>query len=173
MKTKAPLLIFSLFFVFTASLSFSQPIGTRFGPGMGRKEWRGDRPCWRALDLNLSSDQLKRLELIQQDHLRETQLPRVELFSKRLELREFLTNPTIKIESIRSKYLEINELESKLEEKTIEYLIKVKNLLTQEQLKMWCPEQEFPPFRRMMHGPLPMGPMHLKKPPFQEGLRDE
>ncbi len=53
-------------------------------------------------------------------------------------------------------------------EKAVEYLIKVRNLLTQEQLKNWCPEQEFPSFPRMMHGPGPMGPMHPKKPPFSE-----
>jgi hypothetical protein len=90
-----------------------------------------------------------------------------------LELREFLTNPNIRIESIRSKYLEINEIQSKLEEKTIEYVIKVRNLLTQEQLKNWCPEQEFPLFQRMMHGPGPMGIMPPRRPPFPEGPRKE
>jgi hypothetical protein len=145
----------------------------RHGPGMGGRPWRGEGPCWRASDLDLSLDQVKRLDLIHQAYFRETHLPRTELFSKRLELREFLTNPSIKIESIRSKYLEINEIESKLEEKTIEYLIKVRTLLTQEQLKIWCPEQEFPLFQRMIHGPGPMGIMPLRKPPFPEGPRKE
>jgi len=142
-------------------------------PGIGGKQWRGDGPCWRASDLNLSLDQVKRLELIQQAFFRETQLLRAELFVKRFELRDFLTNPNIKIESIRSKYLEINEFQSILEEKTIEYLIKVRNLLTQEQLKTWCPEHEFPPFRKMMPGPGPMEPMHPKRPLFREGPKEE
>jgi len=59
--------------------------------------------------------------------------------------------------------LEIIELQSKQEEKAVEYLIKVRNLLTPEQLKSWCPEQEFPSFRHMMHGTGPMGPMHQRK----------
>jgi len=143
------------------------------GPGMRGRPWRGEGPCRRAFDLDLSLDQVKRLELIQQTFFQETQLPRAELFAKRLELREFLTNPTIKVESIRSKYLEINEIQSKLEEKTLEYLMKVRNVLTEEQLKIWCPEQEFPFFRRMMQGPGPMGIMPPRKPPFPEGPRKE
>jgi Spy/CpxP family protein refolding chaperone len=140
---------------------------------MRGRPWRGDRPCWRASDLDLTLDQVKRLDLIYQAYFQETQLPRTELFAKRLELREFLTNPNIRIESIRSKYLEINEIQSKLEEKIIEYVIKVRNLLTQEQLKNWCPEQEFPLFQRMMHGPRPMGIMPPRRPPFPEGPRKE
>ncbi len=132
------------------------------------KQWKKEARCWRASELNLASEQAKGLDLIQQTYLRETQLLRVQLFSKRLELREFLTDSTIKIEDIRPKYLEMVEIQSKLEEKAVEYLIKVRNLLTQEQLKNWCPEQEFPSFPRMMHGPGPMGPMHPKKPPFSE-----
>jgi hypothetical protein len=163
MKFKLHTLIFIILSIFITSPSFPQPSGTR--------QLRGETRCWRASDLNLSLNQVKKLELIQQAFFRETQLLRAELFAKRLELREFLTNPNTKIESIRSKYLEVNEYQSALEEKTMEYLIKVRNLLTQEQLKIWCPEQEFPPFRRMMPGP--MGPMHHKRPHFQEGPREE
>jgi hypothetical protein len=66
-------------------------------------------------------------------------------------------------ESIRVKTLEIIELQSKQEEKDFDYLIKVRNLLTPEQLKDWCPEQEFPAFWQKMHGMGHMGPMHPKK----------
>jgi hypothetical protein len=60
------------------------------------------------------------------------------------------------------------ELQSELDEKTIDYLIKLRNLLTQEQLKSWCPEREFPFFREMMQGPGPMSPMHPRKHPSEE-----
>jgi Spy/CpxP family protein refolding chaperone len=103
------------------------------------------------------------LDSINQTYLRETRPLRTEIFSKRLELREFFTNPTIKIEAIRAKHMEILELQSKQEEKTIEYLIRVRNLLTQEQLKMWCPEQEFFFSWRMMHEPDFMSPMNPKR----------
>ena len=151
------MLIFFFLLIFEASLSFSQPAG------MGTRRWRGENPCWRAADLDLSQEQKKNLELIQQAYFREAQLLRAQLFTRRLELRELFVSPTVKVESIRSKNSEIIELESRQEEKSIEYLIKVRNLLAPEQLQKWCPEQEFPAFRQMMHGPGPMGPMHPRK----------
>ncbi len=140
-----------------SSPAFSQP------SGMGMKKWKGEGPCWRASELNLSQEQRKGLDLVQQTYFREAQLIRTQLFTKRLELREFLINPTLRTETIRVKYLEIIELQSKQEEKAIEYLIKVRNLLTLEQLQSWCPEQEFPAFRQMMYGTGPMGPKRFRE----------
>lgn len=127
------------------------------------KKWRGEGPCWRASALDLSQEQRKTLELIQQVFFREAQLLRAQLFTRRLELRELLISPAAKVESIRAKNLEIIELQSKQEERTVEYLTKVRNLLTPEQLKGWCPEQEIPSFRHMMHGGAPMGLMPQRK----------
>jgi len=160
MKLKLLILVFLFLFLFI-SPSFSQPPEKRHGPGMGKMHRRGETPCLRASDLNLSPDQMKELDLIQQSFYREAHPIRTELFSKYFELKEFLTNPMIKIESIHAKNAEIILLQSKLEERTIHYLIKVRALLTQEQLKIWCPEQEFPQSRRMMPGPVHLGPMGL------------
>ena len=157
MKFKIQTLIFCFLFILTVSPAFSQPAGK------GMKKWRGEGPCWRASELNLSQEQRKELDLIQQTYFREAQLLRLQLFTKRLELRELLTNPTARTESIRGKYLEIIELQSKQEEKVVEYLIKVRNLLTPEQLQNWCPEQEFPAFRQMMYGPGSMGPKRFRE----------
>ena len=170
MKLKSLVLVFLFLFLFI-SPSFSQPPERRHGPGMMHR--RGGPPCPRASDLNLSLDQMKELELIQQSFYREAQPIRTELLSKYLELKEFLTNPIIKTESIHAKNAEIILLQSKLEERTIHYLIKVRALLTQEQLRIWCPEQEFPHSRRMMPGPGPMGPMGQPKPSPQEPPRKE
>jgi hypothetical protein len=172
MKLKSLVLIF-LFLFFFISPSFSQPPEKRYGPGMGRMHRRGEPPCPRASDLNLSSDQMKELEFIQQSFYREAYPIRTELFSKYFELKEFLTNPMIKIESIHAKNSEIILLQSKLEERTIHYLIKVRGLLTQEQLRIWCPEQEFPHSRRMMPGPGPKGPMGPQKPYPKEEPKKE
>jgi len=157
MKIKIKILIFCFLILFATTSSFSQP------SGKGMKKWRGEGPCWGASELNLSQEQRKSLDLIQQTYFRESQFIRAQLFTKRLELREFLINPTIKIESIRVKYFEITELQSKQEEKAIEYLIKVRNLLTLEQLQNWCPEQEFPAFRQMMYRTGPMGPKRFRE----------
>lgn len=146
MKSKIYLLLLVLPLLFFLHLPpcSSQPMG---------RPWRKGDPCWRASELNLSLEQRKQLESIQQLFLRETQRIRAELFSKRLEFREMLINPNIKIEKVRSKYLEIDGLQSKLEEKVVEYLIQVRNLLTEEQIKNWCPEEEFPLWGRMRHRP--------------------
>jgi Spy/CpxP family protein refolding chaperone len=157
MKLKIQILIFCSLFTLAASPSFPQP------PGMGMKKWRGENPCWRASELNLSQEQRKSFDLIQLAYFREAQILRLQLFTKNFELRELLTNPTTTTESIRAKYLEFIELQSKRAEKAVEYLIKVRNLLTPEQLKNWCPEREIPSFGHMMHGAAPMGPMHQRK----------
>jgi hypothetical protein len=172
MKVRSLVLIFVLLLLFT-SPSFSQPPDKMHGPEMGRMHRREEFQCPRASDLNLSADQMKELELIQQSFYREASLIRAELFSKYLELNEFLTDPLIKIESIRAKNSEIILLQSKMEERAIHYLIKVRTLLTREQLRIWCPDREFLHSRRMMMGPGPMGPMGPPKPYPKEEPRKE
>ena len=173
MKLKRFTFTFCFSLLLLATYSFSQPTGMRHGPGMGMREWRGDEYYSKASELNLSPDQMRGFSQIQQTYFRETQLLRAELLLKRLELREFLTNPAMKMESIRAKHLETVAIQSKLEEKEIEYLIKVRNLLTPEQLKSWDPEQEFSSSRWTMHGPGHMGPMHFRgNPPPTERIGD-
>ena len=102
---------------------------------MGMKPWKGEVRCWKASELNPTQDQMRGLEALQQGFSLETQLLRAQIFTKRLELRELLTDPNTKIDAIRSKSSEILEHQAKLEERSIEYLIKVKDILTAEQLK--------------------------------------
>ena len=151
MKLKIQILTFFLLFAFMTSSAISQS-------GMGMRRWRGEGPCSRASELNLSQEQRKTLDLLQKTYFREAQLLRLEILTKKLGLRELLTNPSVKVETIRGKTSEIAELQSKQEEKGFEYLIKVRNFLSPEQLKTWCPEQEYPYFGQMMPGRRPMGP---------------
>ncbi len=159
---KLKITIYSLILIFFLPMvSDSQPIGMR--------PWKKEARCWRASELNLSPEQAKNLDLFQQTFLRETQLLRAQLLTRRIELRELLTNPANTTESIRNKHFEVVETQSKIEEKAIEYMMKVRSLLTQEQLKLWCPEQEFPFFQRTMPSYSPMGPMpHRKSLPPEE-----
>jgi Spy/CpxP family protein refolding chaperone len=159
MKLKIQILTFFLLLAFTTSSAFSQP-------EMGVRRWRGEGQCSTASELNLTQEQRNALSLLQQTYVRKARLLRLEIFTKNLELRELLTNPSARIESIRGKSSEIAELQSKQEEKAIEYLIKVRNLLSPEQLKTWCPEQEAPYFRQMMPGRRPMGPMIPERRPM-------
>ncbi len=174
MKFKFHLLLSFFFLILISSPAFPQPSGMRMGPGTEMRHWRGENRGYRASELNLSPEQAKELGIIQQTHFRETQILRGQFLSKRLELREFLKNQTTRIEAIRAKYSEINELESRFEEKTIEYLIKVRSLLTSEQLRSWNPEEEFPIFHRMMRGVEPLGPpMYPRRSPPMDRLREE
>jgi Spy/CpxP family protein refolding chaperone len=157
------LLVAVLLFAFFVPPSSSQSSEPRIehGSAMGMMHWRGENQCWKATDLNLSPDQLKTLDAIRQTYFLEAQRLRGELFSKRLEFREYLTNPAVKVDSIHAKSSEIIELQAKVEEKATDYLINVRNLLTPEQLKLWCPERELPnlrPMRPMMDRPYPTGP---------------
>src|SRR5512136_141800 len=151
MKLKMQILTFFLLSALMTSSAFSQS-------GIGMRRWRGEGQCSRASELDLSREQRKSLDLLQRTYFREAQLLRLEIFTKNVELRELLTNPSAKVETIRGKTSEIAELQSKQEEKGFEYLIKVRNLLSPEQLKTWCPEQEYPYFGQMMPGRRPRGP---------------
>lgn len=150
--------------IFLNSFGFSQSLQERPVFPMRMGHGKREAKCWRVSELELSSDKQKELQLIQQTFLKETQLLRAQLFTKRLELREMLTNPSIREEAIRPKYLELAEIQTKLEERTMEYLIRIRSFFTSEQLPFWCPEEEFPlyQFMRERHGP--MKPMLPKTP---------
>lgn len=166
-------LIVSGLVICVAAPAFTQSPGMKPGHGMERRPWRGEHRCWTVSELDLSPEQAKALDLLGQTYFQEAKRYRIELFSKRLEIREYLTNPTVKAEVIQAKNGEIIELQSKMEEKTVEYLLKVRTLLTPEQLKVWCPEQEFPMHQRMMERPFPMGPPGPRPSPPPEGPKKE
>jgi len=159
--------------LFCVTPSFSQPPVKGPFNGAGMRFWKGDPNCRATSELNLSQDQAKGFDSLQQAFIREVQLLRIQLFSKRLELRELLTNPGTKVEAIRVKAAEIQEIQARLEEKSIDYLIRIRALLTQEQLKGWCPESDLPGFRRMMQGHDAPGPFPRRRPPFPEGAKPE
>jgi len=173
MISRTALLILAISFFLPAHLLFAQPSGMRPKPGMGMREWRKGEPCSKALDLDLSPEQSRMLEIIQHSHFREIRLPRGELFLKRLELRELLTNPSAKPDLIRSKYAEFNDLQTKFEGRIMDYVINIRSILTSEQLKAWCPEQEIPFFHWMSPGGEMMGPRPGRRPHFNGESKKE
>lgn len=135
--------ILIIFLISISSFSFSQPLGMM-------ERWRGKSPCLSLKELDLSWEQLRLLRSIQQEYFPELRHLRAQLLSKRMEFKEFLKNPNMNTESLRAKSDEIIELKLKLERKGLEYLFKIRNLFTQEQLEKWCPELDFPFFGEMM-----------------------
>jgi len=166
MKLRIIIPLYIFIFVFPPLLAFSQPSSMKLSPRM--EQWWTEAQCLRASDINLSQDQIKGLDMIQEAYFQEIRFIRIQLFSRRLELRDILTNPTQRSEAIRAKYREMNELQLKLDEQTMEYLLKLRNLLTKEQLKTWCPEKEFSFLREMVRGPGLIHPMHPRKHPPEE-----
>ncbi len=155
MKIVLMLLLFSFFMPISSPRA--DPARMTMRPGMGMGPWEVEDPqCRQAAELNLSAG----LAEIEQAYLRETRLLRAQIFLKRLELRQAFTDPSTRVESIRSKYAELLDLKSKLEEKSLEFLMKVRELLTIEQLNRWCPEREFPYSRQTVHGMDPRYPRH-------------
>jgi len=165
MKTGILILVLSLFPYLWTLPVFSQPSAAKFNPGM--RPPGPEAHCGRAVDLNLSPEQMREFDQIQQTFMRETQLLRAQLFAKRIELRESLTNPTVKAEFVRSKYGEIAGLELKVDERNIDFLIKLRSILTPDQLKNWCPEKEFPSAPGM-RGPGMMDPGSRPRPFFRQ-----
>lgn len=162
--------VLCLLLVFELSQVFAQPPGVKPPHRMGMRPWGGENRCPGAFELNLSPEQAKALDQFGQSYLQETRRLRMELLSKRLEFRELLTGPSVKEESIRAKAAELAELQSRLEEKVTDYLMKVRSLLTPDQLRLWCPEQDLFLFHRMMdRSPL----MPHRVLPHREGTKKE
>ena len=172
-KVRTIITVFS-FVLLLPICSFSQTPAAKPTLRMPMRPWMGENNrCWKAADLNLSPDQTKGLALINQTYATEIRPLRIELFSKRMELREFLMNPATKPESIQHKTTEIIALESKIDEREIDYLMKVRSLLTQEQIKSWCPEEDFHFLRGMMQRPEFTGPINPRRTPTQERPKEE
>lgn len=164
-------MIFFLCLCLLPSLAEAQ--GGRYGPGWGMKNWKGSNPCWSTSELTLATEQARSIDLLRQSSLRDMASLRAQIFAKRLVLRELLTNPAVKTEVIRSTQSEIVDIETRLSEKGFDYLVKVRALLTPEQLRLWCPEKEFPFFNGMMQRPWMMGPTKQRRPPSAEETRKE
>ena len=162
-------LALSFSFVFSVVLASAQSPGMKPPHEMGGRHWRGGGRCPGASELNPSPDQAKALDQLAQSYIQETKRLRMELLSKRLELREFLTDPSVKSVAIHAKTSEIVELQSKLEQTATDYLLKVRNVLTEDQLKNWCPEQDLFMSQRMMERP---HSMPHRPPPPHEGTKE-
>jgi Spy/CpxP family protein refolding chaperone len=163
-------LALSFFFVFSIVHASAQSPRMKPPHEMGGRHWRGEGRCPGALELSPSPDQAKALDQLSHGYLQETRRLRMELLSKRLELREFLTDLSVKGEAIHAKTSEIVELQSRLEQTATDYLLKVRNVLTQDQLKNWCPEQDLFMSQRMMERP--HSRPHRPAPP-NEGTKKE
>jgi Spy/CpxP family protein refolding chaperone len=125
--------------------------------GMGRGQ-RHPRWCLPD-DLRLTAEQVEKLKFIEGSYLNDITPLRNDLLNKRYELRRLISDPTSKADDIRAKQGEAFVLETQIQEKVIDYQLKVREVLTPEQFKVWISRYRMGagPMRGHGHG---MGMMH-------------
>lgn len=111
---------------------------------------RGQRhPPWCLPDdLRLTAEQVEKLESIQGSYLNDITPLRNDFLNKRYELRRLFLDPTSKADDIRAKQEEALALETQIQEKVIDYQLKVREILTPEQFNLWISRY------KMGHGPM-------------------
>lgn len=107
-----------------------------------------------ARQLNLTAEQIARLQELRESYLRDTLVWRNELVIKRFDFRDMLRNPQADSHKVLAKQREISELESKIQERATLYQLEMRKVLTPEQIKLLPPGFGFGGFHgpRMMPG---------------------
>ena len=103
---------------------------------MGMHHGMGSGPSWMgrwASGLNLSNDQMQKLEALHEKFLKETISMRNDLALKEVELRTLWLQTTPEEGKILAKEKEINALRAQIQEKGTKYLLEGRKVLTPEQ----------------------------------------
>jgi Spy/CpxP family protein refolding chaperone len=123
----------ALLAVGTVSVALSYGRGGRGGwggPGMGRGTGIADRG---KAGLDLTKEQLEKLQSLRAEFDKETLSLRNELELKALELRQLWTADELDEEAIIAKSKEVSDLRSQIEEKMVRHRLDVAKVLTKEQ----------------------------------------
>jgi len=166
-------LALSFLLVFPVIHASAQSPGMKPPHEMGGRPWRGEGRCPGVLEL--SPLQIRqRLSISLVTVIFRKQGVCAWNFSQAARTKRISDGPYGEGEAIHAKTSEIVELQSRLEETATDYLLKVRNLLTQEQLKNWCPEQDLFMSQRMMERPhfMPHRPAPASKK-NEEGIAAE
>jgi Spy/CpxP family protein refolding chaperone len=98
---------------------------------------RGAKP-WGIMNLDLSQEQVAEINQIGLDFQKASLEIKKEMETKKIEIREMMMEDPIDMEKIRAKWEEIAQIQVELRIKALENQIKIKEVLTQEQLAE-CP----------------------------------
>jgi Spy/CpxP family protein refolding chaperone len=107
-----------------------------------------------ARQLNLTDEQMARLQELRESYLGDTLAWRNELVINRFDLRELLHNPRADANQVLAKQREVSALESKIEERAVLYQLEMRKVLTPDQIKLLPPGFGFGGYRgqQMMPG---------------------
>jgi len=120
-----------------------------FGPG-GPGPWMG--PGKWAPGLNLTAEQVQKMNALQESHFKETLPLRNEIMAKELELRTLWSQANPDQEKILAKQREINQLRAQMQEKSIQHRLEMRKILTPEQQAQWAAFGYGPGPAKRMHG---------------------
>jgi len=109
----------------------------------GKGGEHGRPPCWQPGDLHMTAEQTEKLKSIQGSYLNEITALRNDLLNKRYELNKLMSNPTSKASDIKAKQEGVFALETQIQEKVIDYQLKVREILTPQQFKRWRSQGQF------------------------------
>jgi Spy/CpxP family protein refolding chaperone len=124
-------------------------------------QWPGPRgmrggnrrpPCWRPDDLHMTPDQTERLKSIQRSYLSDIRRLRNDLANKRYQLRKLMADPASRSYDVRIKQEEVFRLEAQIQEKMVDYQLRVKEILTPQQFKRWRYQERFDHRMGPQHG---------------------
>ncbi len=136
------------------ALALAQGMG--MGPGGPAGMGPGTAPGGMArmwADLNLSPDQIQKLEANHINYMKETLPIRNQIAIKRLEMRELWLQPNPNEAQILAKQKEINALMGQLQEKTTNFLFQSRTVLTpDQQAKLTANLSRFGMMRGMTRG---------------------
>ncbi|MCK8603673.1 Spy/CpxP family protein refolding chaperone [Desulfoferrobacter suflitae] len=118
--------ILIVFMILAASNAWAYRGGCGMGPGFGMSSDI-------ASSLNLSEEQKAQIQARQEVFQDEINPLRDELFSKRMELRELWAKASPEQSLISAKQKEIQAIQNQIQEKTTQYQLECRELLTPEQ----------------------------------------
>lgn len=128
-------------------------------PRMQGNRIRGGPPCWIPEDLRLTPEQIGQMTSIQRHYLKDMIVLRNDLWNRRYALRRLLSDPTAESSEIRAKQKEVFTLGNQIQERILDYQLKVRDILTPEQFRLWVSRNRMPLGHGMHHGPA-VGMMH-------------
>ena len=85
----------------------------------------------------MTAEQMEKLKSIQGSYLNDITPLRNNLLNKRYELRRLISDPASKADDIRARQEEASGLEAQIQEKIIDYQLKVREILTPQQFRLW------------------------------------
>ena len=157
MKTRFFIILFISLLILQGPFAWAQrPVQRGMGKGHGHP------PCWLPDDLQMTPEQIEKLKSIQGSYLNDISSLRNDLVNKRYELRRLMLDPASEADDIRAKQEEAFVLETQIQEKVIDYQLKVREVLTPEQFRLWISRYQvgFGPRGGSRHGMHGMGMRH-------------